>query len=913
MPFGFFRKSINITFGTFRADQITGDDGVNVVYGLFGDDEINTLGGNDRIFAGRGDDTINAGDGDDRVDAGRGDDRIEGGAGNDRIDGGRGEDTAVYTGSLFDYEIDKGRRGTTVTGEDGTDRLQRVEVLEFDDATVFLDGRNDDAIGRDDTATTEENTNLTIAAATLTANDLDLDGDALSVVSVSATSAAGAAVSLIDGEVIYTPGSVFDALREGETATDTFTYQVTDGLGGTSTATVIVTITGTNDAPELTLPVTASVEENTSGIVATANAVDVDSADVTFSLTGDDAAFFSVDAQTGAITLDGALDFEVPLDLNGDNTYDLAVTATDTEAAEASQSIAVTVTDLQEGGRMVFSEIMFNPASSEDDWEWVEISNTGSVNVDLSGYVLDDGNNVRLSTSNIASGTVVAGGPAVLYNADDVTEAEFRAAWSLSDDVTLIAVSDWSGLALNNGGDTVSLWLDFDSYAADDASAPASAVTSVTYDDSGDWPSDDGAASIYLTDLSANPNDGANWALSTVGDETPAGTARSAVAEGGNSGADIGSPGEEAPAAEPFVLTQSFETEATGAQYFNVAADGALVPTNTVVDIENIEGLATVDSTAASADLLGYNAEWFDTRDAEGLADGDFVGVTNFTREVGTFTDGARGYRISDPDGLYRLSFDAVDLSAVGAVTVSLDYFLQETGWETSDVLNVYVVTDQGTQTLLDTSGLDIDDLDIEGVWNSLSVDLGADVGNAQLVVEFDSNASSEAVYIDNISIQDTQASDTALLSVAADAETVTEGDDGTTDVTFTVTRSGDTSGETSVDFTVGGDVDADDFGGALPSSTVTFADGETEQTITVALTSDTLSEADEDLTLTLGNASGNAVIENATATTIVENDDFAELTMSELQGFSTFSDRVDQTVQTSGIVTDIEPDGFYM
>ena len=43
--------------------------------------------------------------------------------------------------------------------------------------------------------------------------------------------------------------SVVQTLKEGETKTDTFTVKVDDGLGGTDTQLVTITITGTNDAP----------------------------------------------------------------------------------------------------------------------------------------------------------------------------------------------------------------------------------------------------------------------------------------------------------------------------------------------------------------------------------------------------------------------------------------------------------------------------------------------------------------------------------------------------------------------------------------------------------------------------------------------------------------------------------------
>ena len=55
-----------------------------------------------------------------------------------------------------------------------------------------------------------------------------------------------------------------------------------------------------------------------------------------------------------------------------------------------------------------------------------------------------------------------------------------------------------------------------------------------------------------------------------------------------------------------------------------------------------------------------------------------------------------------------------------------------------------------------------------------------------------------------------------------------------------------------------GGDpADASDFGGALPSGSVTFLTGETEQTIEVTVLGDTAVEPDESFTVTLADPTG--------------------------------------------------------
>ena len=117
-----------------------------------------------------------------------------------------------------------------------------------------------------------------------------------------------------------------------------------------------------------------------------------------------------------------------------------------------------------------------------------------------------------------------------------------------------------------------------------------------------------------------------------------------------------------------------------------------------------------------------------------------------------------------------------------------------------------------------------------------------------------------------------------ADIAIAAANASQSEGDSGVTAFTFVVTRSGNVSGSTTVDYTITGSgssaADADDFGGSLPSGTVTFADGETSQTITVNVTGDETVESNENFTVTLSNASNGADIVTGSANGTILNDD---------------------------------------
>jgi len=92
-----------------------------------------------------------------------------------------------------------------------------------------------------DAATTLEDTAVII---NLTANDTDPDGNMLpSTAAVASGPANGTVINNGTGTVVYTPSLNFNGI-------DTFTYTVSDALGGVSLpATVTVTVTAVNDTP----------------------------------------------------------------------------------------------------------------------------------------------------------------------------------------------------------------------------------------------------------------------------------------------------------------------------------------------------------------------------------------------------------------------------------------------------------------------------------------------------------------------------------------------------------------------------------------------------------------------------------------------------------------------------------------
>ena len=134
---------------------------------------------------------------------------------------------------------------------------------------TILDDENSPPVGIDDAATTmPEDTPKAVAVL---ANDTDADGNPLTVTGVTQPSH-GTAVVNADNTVTYTPAANYNGA-------DSFTYTIGDGHGGTSTATVRLTVSAVNDAPVNTVPGPQSGFEDVPLPIAGLSIADVDAGD----------------------------------------------------------------------------------------------------------------------------------------------------------------------------------------------------------------------------------------------------------------------------------------------------------------------------------------------------------------------------------------------------------------------------------------------------------------------------------------------------------------------------------------------------------------------------------------------------------------------------------------------------------
>ncbi len=266
-------------------DTITGNDIANILRGNGGNDTINGAGGNDTIDGGTGVDTLIGGAGDDTIYFDSLDTLT-------LLDGGLGLDTLVQLGVLITFDL----------ASHNFERLLNIVTdlgaAAWSDQTDYYD-------------------------VTGLYYECDIRYD--------------------DGTKSVTEYDVYNTETWSE-------WTVTYAANGDIISQVFVADGTTDKAPSITsngagtMAAIAVAENGTA--VTTVTATDLDAGAVlTYSITGGaDAAKFTINAATGALSFVSAPNFETPTDAGANNVYDVQVRVSD-GALTDTQTIAVTVTD----------------------------------------------------------------------------------------------------------------------------------------------------------------------------------------------------------------------------------------------------------------------------------------------------------------------------------------------------------------------------------------------------------------------------------------------------------------------------------------------------------------------------------------------------------------------------------------
>ncbi|AIC26249.1 VCBS repeat-containing/serralysin-like metalloprotease domain-containing protein [Rhizobium etli bv. mimosae str. IE4771] len=231
---------------------------------------------------------------------------------------------ANYNGPVsLSYSVTDGNGGSVPATQSFTlDAVNDAPVLSGNPATL--------AAGTEDTP-------YTFNSADLLAGFTDVDGDQLSVAGLTAEH--GALVDNNDGTWTFTP----DANYNGPVS---LSYTVTDGNGGSVPASQSFTLGAVNDAPTevlLSNTVTSTPENGVVIKVADIAVTDLDSGNNVLSLSGSDAASFTI--LNGALYFNGGADFEAKAG------YDVTVDVNDATVGgtpDASHNFHLGITDVIE-------------------------------------------------------------------------------------------------------------------------------------------------------------------------------------------------------------------------------------------------------------------------------------------------------------------------------------------------------------------------------------------------------------------------------------------------------------------------------------------------------------------------------------------------------------------------------------
>jgi len=697
--------------------------------------------------------------------------------------------------------------------------------------TITIDGSADAPVAADDAVFTDEDTAV---SGDVLSNDQDADGDPLTVSAVNGVAAnVGGQVALTSGALLtlngdgtfdYDPNGQFEALAVGESATDTFTYTVDDGNGGTDTATVTVTIDGANDGPDarddtLTTnedaPVTAAdllanngfgVDRDVDGDSLTISAVNGSAADVGTPITLASGALLTVGAN-GSTDYDPNGQFEA-LAVGESATDTFTYTIDDGNGGTDTATVSVIVTGVND------------VPVAEDD------SAAVAVDVVLDGDVLaDNGNGPDRDpdASDVVTVTALDGSPAALGTATAIASG---ALVTLNADGTFAYDQNgvFTGLAAGaTATDTFTYTISDDNGGTDTATVTITIgganLPPVARDDALTTTEDDALTASLLADngggADSDPNGDPLTVSAVNGSAANVGTAitlasGALLTVGANGSADYDPNGQfEAlavgeSAADTFTYTVSDGNGGTDTATVTVTVDGV-----NDAPVARDDALLADEDTALSASLLDDNGDGPDVdRDGDPLrvsaVNGSATSVgTQITLASGALlTVGANGSADYDPNG----QFEA--LAAGDTATDTFTYTVDDGngGADTATVtvtidgvndaplaVDDALTTDEDSPRLIQPAELLVNDTDVDtgDVPSVAGIDTSATIGtvtdNGDGTFTYDPNGQFEALAAGE------SATDTFTY-------TISDGNGGTDTATVTVTVEGVNDAPVAVD-----------------------------------------------------------------------------------------------------------------
>ena len=318
----------------------------------------------------------------------------------------------TYTVDTTNSDVIAWQSGDAVLTETFTYTVSDGTATDTATITVNASGQNDAPTANDDTINVTVGTPAT--GNVITSSDTDPDSDSLTVSAIAGGSVGSAVTGTYgtftlnsDGSYTYTvdtTNSDVIAWQSGDAVlTETFTYTVSDGNGGTDTATITVNASGQNDAPTAnddTINVTVGTPAT--GNVITSSDTDPDSDSLTVSAIAGGSVGSAVTGTYGTFTLNS----------DGSYTYTVDTTNSDVIAWQSGDAVLTeTFTYTVSDGTATDTATITVNASGQND---APTANDDTINVTVgtpaTGNVITssdtDPDSDSLTVSAIAGGSV---------------------------------------------------------------------------------------------------------------------------------------------------------------------------------------------------------------------------------------------------------------------------------------------------------------------------------------------------------------------------------------------------------------------------------------------------------------------------------------------------------------------------
>ncbi|KAB7514735.1 PKD domain-containing protein [Halosegnis rubeus] len=344
-----------------------------------------------------------------------------------------------------------------------------------------------------------------------------------------------------------------------------------------------------------------------------------------------DASVFSIDSSTGKLSLDSALDHESPADDDGNNDYELTVTATDDVGNTNTQTVTVGVTDVDEP-----------PTAPDDSSQSTDEDTTVSVadgdSADLLVLASDPDAGDTLSLDTVDGSSFSDGNPVTLDSGATVT-VESDGGWTYDPN------GQYESLA---SGDSTTDTFTYTVADSDDDTAQGTVTVSIT--GVNDDPTD-----ISLTSTSVDQSDGTDAVVGSLSATDVDDSSHTFSLVGGTGDADndefnIG--GGDLRADDAGSLTEGdYDVRLE-------ADDGSGGTYQKAVTVSVTDGIAPTIASSTPAD------------DATGVSEGDDITIT-FSEDI-AFGSGSVTLREDDGGFGDREAFDVSSDTGSGDGTVSI-------------------------------------------------------------------------------------------------------------------------------------------------------------------------------------------------------------------------------------------------